>query len=209
MKKILIVGAGGHAQVIADILTLDSLLTPIGYVDDNPQLQQKKLLGLPILGMIQDIPSLPHDALIIAIGNNKTRQQLAQTLSASGQLFVNAIHPNATISTNCHLGIGNMICAGAIVNPSTFIGNHVIVNTNASIDHHNQIEGFVHVGPGATLGGNVTVEVGAFIGIGATVMPQKQIGTWAIVGAGALVHQHIPSHQTVIGVPAKPLQKIK
>lgn len=207
MKKVLIIGAGGHAQVIADIFQLDPQLTPIGYVDDNPTLQRKTLLGLPVLGTTQDIPHLPHDALIIAIGNNKIRYELAQILSTTGQQFVNAIHPHATIAASCQLGVGNMICAGAILNPGTCIGNHVIVNTKASLDHHNQIEDAVHIAPGVTLGGDVTARTGAFVGIGATIMPQTQIGAWATIGAGALVHRTVSAHTTVIGVPAQPLVK--
>jgi sugar O-acyltransferase (sialic acid O-acetyltransferase NeuD family) len=179
--------------------------TPIGYVDDNPALRQQTLLGLPVLGTTADIPQLPHDVLIIAIGNNKIRVELAQQLTKSGATFINAIHPRSIIARSCQLGTGNMICAGAIVNPGTVIGNQVIINTGATVDHHNEIADAVHIAPGVHLGGDVKVNLGAFVGIGAIVMPQKEIGAWATVGAGAMVHRSVEAHTAVIGVPARPL----
>ena len=82
MQRILILGAGGHAQVVADILLrmrdAGAQVEPVGYLDDNPRLRGEERLGLPILGGVADLPRIPHDALILAIGDNKTRQRLFQ-----------------------------------------------------------------------------------------------------------------------------------
>jgi len=205
--RILIIGAGGHAQVVADILLQrqeqDNRTQPVGYVDDRLSLRGQYLLGLPVLGTLSDIPKIPHDGIVIAIGDNATRARLFASLRARGENLVNAIHPSTVISRNVHLGVGVMFCAGTVVNSGTVIGNNVIVNTNSSVDHHNYVDDHVHIAPGAHLGGNVHVETGGFVGIGASVTPGRTVGTWAIVGAGAVVTEDIPAWTTSVGVPAR------
>lgn len=207
----IIIGAGGHAQVIADILLLlqeqNSLYQPIGYLDDNPTLTGQSYLGLPVLGTLKSLSHIPHDAVIIAIGDNKSRQYLFQKLQSRGEQFITACHPRAVLAPNVRIGPGAMICAGVVVNPSSAIGANVILNTSCSVDHHNQIGDHAHIAPGVHLGGQVSIGTGAFIGIGATVMPRQSIGAWSIVGAGSLVNRDVPESITVVGVPAKPLEK--
>jgi acetyltransferase EpsM len=210
VKKIIIIGAGGHAQVIADILICHAKLfddiLPIGYLDDNPKILGNLYLGLPVLGTTAQLSSIEHDLVIIAIGDNHRRKQVFESLQAQGEQFFTAIHPSAIISPSAKIGIGTMICAGAIVNPETSIGNNVILNTGSTVDHHNRIEDHVHIAPGVNLGGTVTVKEGAFIGIGARVIPQREIGDWSIVAAGATIITDVEPNSTYLGVPGKKRQ---
>lgn len=206
MQRILILGAGGHAQVVADILMrmrdAGAQVEPVGYLDDNPRLRGEERLGLPILGGVADLPRIPHDALILAIGDNKTRQRLFQQLERQGERFASARHPAAVIAPDVPIGRGAMICAGVVVNTGSMIGDDVILNTGCTVDHHNRIGDHTHIAPGAHLGGDVRVGEGALVGIGATVMPQRHVGDWSVVGAASLVHRNVPDCSIVIGVPA-------
>jgi sugar O-acyltransferase (sialic acid O-acetyltransferase NeuD family) len=207
LRQILVLGAGGHAQVVADILLRmrDSgePVEPIGYLDDDKALLGKTLMGLPVLGITADLAKFKHDAIIIGIGNNRIRQNLFRALRANDEQFVTARHPSAVIAPDVPIGPGCVICAQVVVNPGSVIGHNVILNTGCTVDHHNRIADDVHIAPGAHLGGDVTVEEGVLIGIGAVVMPQRCIGMWSIVGAGALVQKDVPERVTVIGVPAQ------
>lgn len=212
MLKTVIVGAGGHAQVIADIFLQSKEnkdIYPIGFVDDDKRLQDKKILGLPVLGLIEYIDKIDCDAVIIGIGHNAVRKKLYDELINRGLNFVQAIHPTAVIGSDVEIGLGTVICANSVIITGSKIGHNVIINTGATVDHHNIINDHVHIAPGSHTGGEVTVQEGAFIGIGATIMPQKKIGKWGIVGAGALVNKDVEEGQTVIGVPAVPLHKDK
>ena len=205
--RVLVVGAGGHGQVVADCLLrmaeAGASISPIGFVDDNPTLVGNIYLQLPVLGTVAAIATIPHDGLILGIGQNRTRRNLYATLSAEGQRFVAAIHPRAIIAPDVTIGIGTLICAGAIVNTGSHIGENVIINTGATVDHGNRIGDHAHVAPGVHLGGDVTIREGALVGIGATVMAQQEVGKWSVVGAAALVHTTVRDGATVVGIPAR------
>ncbi|MBN1999847.1 acetyltransferase [candidate division KSB1 bacterium] len=209
--KILIIGAGGHGQVVADILLQMSEnepeLNPLGYIDDDPAIQNLQYLGLKVLGKITDLKHIEHNAVIIGIGENEIRRQTAQQLGQSGERFFTAVHPAAVIAHGVKIGPGSVICAGAVINTGSNIGTHVILNTCCSVDHHNEIESFVHVAPGAHLGGNVLVGEGALVGLGSAVLPQKSIGRWAIIGAGAVVIDNVKASARAVGNPARILEK--
>ena len=209
--RVVIVGAGGHGQVVADVLLsarrAGSDWEPTGFVDDNPALLGRSFLALPVIGLVETLGTIPHDGVVVAIGDNHLRRSIFDLLQQRGEHFIIARHPSAVIASDVELGPGTMICAAVVVNTGTTIGSNVILNTACSIDHHNRIGDHVHVGPGTRAGGAVTVERSALIGIGATIMPGRTIGANSVVGAGALVHQDVGDATVVVGVPARPVRK--
>jgi sugar O-acyltransferase (sialic acid O-acetyltransferase NeuD family) len=208
--RVLIVGAGGHGQVAADILLrcaeAGGRVELVGFVDENPSSTGRRILGIPVIGTVEHVTAIPHDALVIAVGDNAARARLFQAMEAAGEEFATLCHPAAVVSPDAQVGPGCMICAGVVVGTGSVIGADVILNTACTVDHHNRIDDHSHIAPGVHLGGDVTVGIGALIGIGAVVMPSRRVGDWSVVGAGALVHRNVPSRVTVAGVPAKVLQ---
>ncbi len=206
MNRVLILGAGGHGHVVADILVqagaAGASVQVLGFLDDDPQIQGAATLSVPILGTLSALGTIPHDSVILAIGDNRRRQQLFAQLSTRGEQFVIARHPTAVIAPDVEIGPGTMICAGVIVNPGSIIGANVILNTGCTVDHHNRIGNHVHIAPGSHLGGAVEIGEGTLIGIGAIVLPQRQIGSWTILGAGALSNRDLGDHVVAVGMPA-------
>lgn len=208
MRRVLVIGAGGHAQVVAEILLRmnesGADLIPIGFLDDNPALFGEWRVGLPVLGPLAAIDAIEHDAVIIGIGDNRTRQAIYDRLAACGERFVVACHPSAIVACDAIVGPGTVIAARAIVNAGARIGANVILNSGCIVEHHNHIGSHAHIAPGATLGGTVTVGEGALVGIGATVLPQRTVGAWSIVGGGAVVTSAVDAYAVVSGIPARP-----
>lgn len=198
MSRIIIVGAGGHGAVVADIVR-----DAVGVVDDNPALAGTTCFGLPVLGPIAALAGTPHDAVVVAVGDNATRRAIVERLCAAGERLVTVIHPFASVAPSAAIGDGSMLCAGAIVLPRAAIGRGVILNTKASVDHDSVVGDFAHVGPGATLGADVRVGGGTLIGLGASVASGKTVGARSIVGAGAVVVRDLPDDVTAMGVPAR------
>lgn len=205
--RVLIIGAGGHGHVVADILLRmnehTGAVEPIGYLDDNPSLHGRQLLGLAVLGTTAALTSTAHDAVVVAIGDNASRRRLFEQLRQAGERFVAACHPQAVIAPDVTVGAGAMVCAGVVVNPGSVIGSNAILNTSCSIDHNSRIGDHVHIGPGARLGGQVVVAEGALVGIGATVIGRRRVGAWSVVGANLLVYHDVPDGATVMGNPAR------
>ncbi len=210
MQRVLILGAGGHAQVVADILLrvhdAGTNWKPVGFLDDDSALAETVILGLPVLGSIAQLDEFDHDAVIVAIGDDRTRARIFESVRARGEQIVNAIHPAAVLAPDVRLGEGVMICAGVVVNTGTVIGDNVILNTSCTVDHHNHIGNHAHIAPGVHLGGDVTIGEGTLIGIGATVIPQRTVGAWSVIGAGSVVSKDIPAHATAVGMPARVIQ---
>ena len=193
--KVLLQGGGGHAKVVLDVLLGEGIVVP-ALVDAK---FTGDMFGVP--RMKEYDPTFERDAfVIVAIGDNAIRKRVAESTKHA---FANAIHRSAIISSSVTLGLGNMILHGAIVQAQSTIGNHVIINTGAQLDHDCIVEDYAHIAPRVVLCGNVSVGEGTLIGAGATVIPGKKIGKWATIGAGAVVVKDIPDFAVAVGHPAR------
>jgi len=210
-KYLIVWGAGGHAEVVADIVQLDGKYRVAGFVDDvNPQRWGTSFCGATILGgeaALRDIRNRGIRHLILAFGDNASRLERAEWATSKGFAIATACHPRATIAKDVCIGPGTVVMAGAVINPSASIGQNVIINTSASVDHGCIIADGVHLCPGARLAGDVQVDRAAWVGIGVTVKEGIRIGAGATIGAGSVVLRDIPPGALAFGVPARVIRE--
>ena len=196
--------------MVLDILRNAGANDLIGFVDSNPDMLNRRVDGLRVLGRPEELPRLQDELdvrqAVIAIGNNGARRELAVQVQSWGFDLINAIHPSANLAGNVSLGTNTVIAAGALVCAHCQIGDSVILNTGCIVDHESLIGTACHICPGARLAGRVVVESGAFVGIGATVIQEVRVGSEAVVGAGAVVISDVPPMATVVGVPARAIK---
>ena len=201
MNKLLIVGAGGHGRVVADIARLSPKYDEIAFVDDADINYSG---GIKVVGRINDIDTwLMDSSFIVAIGNNHTRSRIMTMLEAKGAKLTSLIHPSAVIADGVKIGLGSAVMANAVINCGSRIGKGVIINTAATVDHDNEISNFVHISPGVHLAGNVQVGELTWVGIGVNICNNVSVCGGCTIGAGAAVIDNIDIKGTYIGVPAK------
>jgi len=198
-KKLVLIGAGGHAKVCYDIAQKMEKWSEIIVLDDNSDNDY-----FDIAGSLNDTKKYVDDSdFFVAIGDNETRMSMTKKLNELDASIVKLIHPQATIASNVTIEEGTVIMAGVVMNSATEIGKGCIINTSSSIDHDNIIGDFVHISPGVHLGGTVIVGEKTWIGIGANIINNLTIGRDITIGAGSLVIDSISKSGTYIGVPAK------
>jgi sugar O-acyltransferase (sialic acid O-acetyltransferase NeuD family) len=195
-SPIVVLGASGHALVVADILRLNPDYEIAGFLDGvHPERKEELFAGAPILGGDEQLEFLFSQGIshaIVSIGNNQARLKCAEMLINKGFKLARAIHPSAVIARDVVIGAGTVVAASAVINPGVKIGQNVIVNTSASIDHECQIADSAHVGTGVRLGAGVQIGVGASIAIGSIVAHRVRIGDFACVETGTIVLKDIP-----------------
>lgn len=202
-KKVVIIGAGGHAKVIADIIEKsgDEI---IGFLDDKIDKGKVIIKNYKVIGDLNNRFPLaianPDYEFITAIGDNKKRREVSKSPNLK---FYTAIHPSAQIGLEVEIQEGTVIMANACINSSAKIGKHCIINTGAIIEHDNTIEDYVHISPNSALGGTVKIGENTHIGIGSIIRNNITICNNCIIGAGAVVVKNIEEEGTYVGVPAR------
>lgn len=200
--KLLIIGAGGHGRVAADIALKMRAWHEIIFADDRKI--NTSVMGLKVVCSSNNVqPYIDKADIFVAIGDNKTRSSIQKQLKAKGANFPVLIHPNTSIGLGTELGEGSVVMAGAVINCHSKIGESSIVNTGATIDHDNIIGDYVHISPGAHLAGTVSIGDFTWIGIGGIVSSNLSIIENSIIGSGAVVIQNIEESGTYVGVPAR------
>lgn len=208
-KKLVILGAGGHAKVVMDAALLMRQWSEIVFLDDSSQ-GKTEFMGAPLLGdrTLLGTTLLPQNCdIAVAIGNNNIRGQIFELVADLGFSFPVIQHPSAVVSQTAEVGAGSVLFANTVVNPDVKIGKGAIINTSASVDHDCVLGDFVHISPGARLAGSTLVGDFSWMGIGSCTREGSTIGNHCIVGAGAVVVSNIPDNTTAVGIPAKTLSK--
>lgn len=205
---VVIIGAGGHAKVIIDMLEERREFELAGCVSSEPGI--RTVLDVPVLGGDEALPGILSSGVrqaFIAIGENRLRAALTLHAVDLGFSIVNAVSRHAVISGRAKLGTGIAIMPGAIINVDTIVGDGAIINTGATVDHDCRIGAYAHIGPGTNLAGTVVVGEGAFLGAGSCVIPGRTVGAWSTVGAGSVVVRDVAERVTAAGVPARILRR--
>ncbi len=150
MKRLLILGAGGHGRSVAEAAIAGDEFAVAGFLDDAfPVLE--RVWEVPVLGKVVDLAHWrgAADFTVVAIGNNADRQRVTGELRGGIFSLATVVHPRAIVSPTAMIGAGSAIMAGAIVGTEARLGEGVIVNCAAVVDHHCRVGDFGHLGVNA------------------------------------------------------------
>lgn len=205
-ERIIIIGGGGHAKVIINILKKLQKFEIIGYVD---LIDKNLILGIKYLGtdeVLEKWYKWGVRNVAIGIGQNglnSKRFQIIKICEEIGFNIPNIISPTAIINQNIKLGKGNQILDGVIINSGTIISDYNIINTGAIIEHDVSIGNYCHIAPGVIIGGEVKIGNYTMVGLGAKVKPGIYITDNCMIGAGGLVIKALSEPGIYIGIPVK------
>lgn len=203
MDKLLIIGAGGHGKVVADIAIRLGKYREIAFLDDDES--KKECLGLPVLGRTEyAIAHRDEYEAIVAIGeSNATRERVQISLEEACVEIATLIHPSAVVGAAVSIGAGSVLVAGAVINADSTVGRGVILNTLSSVGHDCVVGDFCHISSGVRIGGVTRIGKRCWIGIGACVSNVLSLCDDCFIGAGATVIRDISVKGTYVGTPAK------
>ena len=192
MKGLLIVGAGGHGRSVAEAVLAAGSYKVVGFVDDAASALQH-VWALPVFGATADLTSYREyaDVAIVAMGNNRLREELHGRLTVAGFELATVVHPKAVVSPRAVIGAGCAIMAGAIVGTEAQLGAGVIVNCGAVVDHDCQVGDFAHLGVKAAMAGGSTLGHGAWMQAGAVLGYGAMIEAGQVLGPGEAVNKTI------------------
>lgn len=210
-RDLIIIGTGGMARevrwVIEECNKIEDKWNILGWVSKEEK--GSIVAGLPIIG--EDDSLLEYDKpvdVVIGIGSGAIRKKIAGNLRQNKNIhFPTIIAPSAEVSPWVKLGEGSIIMNKSVMTVDIEAGDFFLCNYGCTVGHDCKFEDYVTINPGAKISGSVSIEEGATIGVGASVIQGLRIGKEAFVGAGAVVIRDVADGSTVVGVPAKPLEK--
>jgi len=204
-ERLLIIGAGGHGKVCADIALKMNKWNEIFFLDDE---SKEEVMGVKVLDTPSNFKKYINDSdFFVAIGDNSTRKKIIEELLLEEIQLPTLIHPNTIISQNIKIDYGTVVMAGVIINCCTEIGKGCIINTGVTIDHDCLIKNYIHISPGTNIAGTVIIENETWIGIGSIVSNNILITNNCKLGAGTIVIKDITIPGIYVGIPAKRIKK--
>lgn len=211
MKKIVLIGGGGHCKVIIDIIKNIREYDIVGITEKK--IDADKVLDVPIIGddnVLKNTYKSGVEYAFISLGaidNVKLREKLYKKVKNIGFKVPKLIHKSAVVSPYAKIGEGTCVMAGAVINAGVKVGNNSIINTGSIIEHDCIIGDNVQISPGAILAGNIKVKNNSLIGMGSNIIQGVTIGENVTIGAGAVVINDILDNLVAVGMPAKIIRK--
>ena len=199
MCKLIIFGASGHAEVIADIAIKNGFEIE-GFLDDNEKISE--VIGIKRIGKVCDCLNYKDNyCFAIGIGNNAVRKKIFESYPELN--YVTLIHPTASIGLNVNIKKGTVVMPMAVINACATVGEFCVINSGAVVEHDCKIGDFTLIAPNATVCGVVNIGNEVYMGAGSTVNQVINICDNVTIGSGSVITKDITESGTYVGVPVR------
>ena len=196
MKKIILIGAGGHCNSCIDVIELEKKYKVVGLVDKkiNTYNQKYKILGNDKnLKIYLSKTNFAHITLG-QIKNLNRRGELFNNLKKIGYKFPSIVSPLAYVSPQAKIGEGTIVMHGAIVNRGAIVGNNTIINTKALVEHDAIVGNNCHLATGSTLNGGALIGNNSFIGSHTVLQQNIKVGNNCFVNANLFIKKNLKNN---------------
>ena len=199
MKKIILIGAGGHCNSCIDVIELEKKYKIVGLVDKKVKIKNQKYKILENdrnLKMLLSKSKFAHITLG-QINNSKKREELFYNLKKIGYKFPSIISPLAYVSPKAKIGEGTIVMHGAIINRGAEIGKNSIINSKALVEHDAIVGNNCHLATRSTLNGGVFLGSNSFIGSHTVLKQNIKVGKNCFVNANLFVNKNIKNNSKI------------
>ena len=191
MKKIVLIGGGGHCKSVIDVIEQEKQFEIHGIVD-KPEKIGSYILGYEVIAADDNLQKLAKrfKYALVTVGQIKSpdlRIKLFNLASKAGFSLPSIISPNAYVSKHSSLGKGVVAMHHAVVNANTSIGDNCIINSKALIEHDCLISNHCHISTNAIINGGVKIGSHSFVGSNVTTKNNIIIKANSFIKAGTLV----------------------
>lgn len=189
------IGGGGHASVLTDILRSQKRKIVAVVCPDNPS-NRSVFAGIPHFSNDDDVLQFSPEKVLLVNGigvlpNSSIKRKLNQYYLSYGYQFETVVADSAEISSYAQISAGSQVFPGVIIQTGVRIGSHCVINTGAVIEHDCCIGEYNHIAPNATVCGQVKTHLGVFIGASSIVFQNVELSEYAIVGAGSILAKNL------------------
>jgi UDP-perosamine 4-acetyltransferase len=203
--RVILIGAGRFAADVTDV-ALDAGFEVAAWIEGLDEGRADPSAEPPVI-WVGDLATFEPDTPVAPAISSPRRRLLVERLEADGRRLVSIVHPSAVIARSAVLAPGCVVGPHVVVGALARIGRGTILNRGALVGHHTTIGAHGFLGPGANVAGGVRVGDGVYVGLGAIVREDRTVGAGAMVGAGAVVVGDVEAGITVIGLPARPMER--
>jgi len=199
-KKIILIGAGGHAKSCINLIKSSSKYNIVGLIEENKN-KNKKILDYRILGSKEQLIYLRKKGVKycgIAIGQIKSpvlRINFYNFLKRIGFSIPKIISVRSSCSNYSKIDDGTYVFDNTYIGPEALIGRNCIINTGSIIEHDCEVGDNCHISTGAILNGGVTVKKNTFIGSGTYIKHGVVVGENCIIGMGLVIKKDVPNNK--------------
>ena len=203
MKKVIIVGAGGHAAEIDEYIRYSRIqgkgpqLEVVGFLDDNPDSHAAYQFSAPFLGPISGHKVREDVEYLIGIANLKFRRSITEKLQQAGARFTDFIHPDIYLSASAIIGKGVIIAPNANIGFNVVIGDFTLINARCSLGHDTKIGRFNFITPNVCFSGFTTIGDENLFGINSATIPGIKVGHRNKIAAGMVLDRNVDNDSTV------------
>ena len=201
--ELLLIGAGGHAKSLIDVIEQEDKFKIIGLVG-SPTEVGTYVLGYEVLGTddaLSELLNMTQYALVAVgqVGTNDLRSDLFFKIANIGFISPVVISPLAYVSPHAVVGKGTVVMHRATINAGATIGDNCIINSHALIEHDVVVEDHCHIATSAIINGGSTVGKSSFVGSGTTIRESITIGQSCSIGMGISVRHDLPPNSQFVG----------
>lgn len=211
MLKLAIYGAGGMGRETMIAARETGHWEDIFFIVDEEYMpENREIKGCSTFALEEIRQRYRPDEIemLVCVGEPTSRVRLKDRIEKSGFKLGRFIDPSVKIHSCTKLGRGVIILRGCILASDVTIGDNSALSFGVILGHDNTVGENCYFAPGVCTGGLVHWGDCSFAGLGCTVREGAAVGEHSIIGQGAVVVKGVQPHTTVVGNPAKPLQRL-